>query len=190
MSTYICRILSVMFLGIALSACGQASPEKQTPAYVPKEPVAEESASKKSVVTFYLVSELEKPGARSFGCGEYLIKITKPVSGNRTVARALKALFEADPASYGSDLSTATAIHDGYFILESVVPEIAGAGTTTVSLRRREGVGLTGVCDTPRFKEQITETVRAQAGTSPFIIKLNGSEREWRCLGDESGLCI
>ena len=46
---------------------------------------------------------------------------------------------------------------------------------------------LGGICDTPRLKAQIEETIRLY--TDDFEIWLNGSAREYQCLGDESGLC-
>lgn len=44
-----------------------------------------------------------------------------------------------------------------------------------------------GACDTPRIKAQIEQTVLHY---HPAVrVLLNGSEAEWRCLGDESGTC-
>lgn len=143
-----------------------------------------------SEVTIFLVSQTEKPDAfKKFGCDEYLIPVKVTIEGEATVAKALNALFTADPAQYGADLITSGAIKDQFFVLDSVDPEKVGTGTNIVSLKRREGKAVAGVCDIPRVKEQIKETIRATVVDNPFIINFNGSPRGWDCFGDESGAC-
>jgi hypothetical protein len=44
-----------------------------------------------------------------------------------------------------------------------------------------------GACDDPRIKAQIEETVKLYV--TDYQIRLNGEEKQWRCLFDASGLC-
>jgi hypothetical protein len=57
-------------------------------------------------------------------------------------------------------------------------------GTLVIDLKGNLAVG--GTCAVPRMKSQIEKTA-AQFGR--FVIRVNGSEAQWRCLGDESGKC-
>lgn len=163
----------IVLVSAALAACGITSGGDET-------------------VTFYLVSPTEAAGVKKIGCDEYLVPDKTYVSGKATVAKALNALFSADPAPLagGGGLMTAAAIKDKYFLIDEVFPDPPeGTSTVIVSLKRNPGVGLTGACDVPRAKEQIKETVRAAVGTNSFVIRLDGSTNNWDCLGDESGRC-
>lgn len=49
-----------------------------------------------------------------------------------------------------------------------------------------------GVCYDPRATEPLRETIAAYAasiGNPPVQIFLDGSEKNWRCFNDASGLC-
>lgn len=146
-------------------------------------------------VTLYMVSQKEQPGSlKKIGCEEYLIPVKEEVFGNVSddalVTKSLELLFQADSAKYGEGLLTATAITDQYLALESVEKRTMGSmDGFLVSLKRNEGKGLAGVCDVPRLKEQILETVRAAAGSNPFSIRIDGDVKKWECLSDESGMC-
>jgi len=102
----------------------------------------------------------------------------------------LRALFEADLAQYPG-LFTATALKDKYIVIDKMIEPEDPASTAPlrVYLKTMPEGGIAGVCDVPRIKEQVTETVRTYADKRPFEIYLNNTTREWECLGDESGLC-
>ena len=46
-----------------------------------------------------------------------------------------------------------------------------------------------GICDTPRFKAQIEETLKLYLMKQKFEIRLNSDAKAYRCLGDLSGRC-
>lgn len=104
---------------------------------------------------------------------------------------ALKTLLSTkDPSSFGAGLSTASALQDGYFGFDSVVTQsVNGQDIHIVNFTHTPKVGLTGACDAPFVKGQITETVRANLGNQSFVIHLDGSASDWDCLGNESGSC-
>ena len=146
-------------------------------------------------ISFYLVSPTPRTGLQKIGCDEYLIPVTKPVS-NPTLQETIKVLLAADPVQYvqyGSGLITASAFKDGYFEVDDTIEPVAPSNSDPyrVYLKTVPGKGLTGACDTPRFKAQLTETIRtyAEKKNAPFSIALDGSNKKWECLGDESGRC-
>ena len=146
-----------------------------------------------TTATIYLLSEKPHEGAQKIGCEEYLMPVTTTVSGSEVLKASLTALLQAKPADYGADLTTASAFKDGVFEVDDVSdPEQpTNSDQIHVYLKRVVGKGLAGVCDTPRVKNQITETVRAYAVQkhAPFTIALDGTMKNWECLGDESGRC-
>lgn len=143
--------------------------------------------------TLYFLSEQARPDAKKIGCEEYLVPIKKNFSGKIMVDEIVKTLLNEDPKKYGDDLTTATAFIEKYIQYESSIdPEKPTASDPIrVRLITASQGGIAGVCDVPRIKEQMTETVRAYASQKggPFQITLNGSVRNWECLGDESGNC-
>ncbi|MEK7171349.1 MAG: hypothetical protein AAB739_00425 [Patescibacteria group bacterium] len=137
-------------------------------------------------MVFYLISTKPVEGAKKIGCEEYLVPVKKSVFGKVTIESALNALFEAEL----KNLTTATAIKDKYLMLESVEMRKFGDNDGyLVSFKKNPDVGLAGVCDAPRLKEQITETVRSATGSKPFLIRVDGEPKNWECIGDESGKC-
>jgi hypothetical protein len=110
------------------------------------------------------------------GCGDFLIESKIPV-----VAPRLSSVLSA--------LSTYTApvgLHNPIFDKQIFFVGLRRIGRHyTVSF---EGTPLLGgICDTPRLKAQIEETIRLY--TDDFEIRLNGSVQAYECMGDESGLC-
>lgn len=169
-------LIGVLIFGL-LAGCGQ-------PAGTP--------ATQKS---FYLLSATkpETADTRKIGCEEYLVPITKGLSKKSTLEEVVKKLLEADPKEYGDNLLTATAFTDKYIKLDSVNDPEKPTATDPVRVRLVTATtgGIAGVCDVPRIKEQITETVRkyAESKSGPYQITLNGNIKNWECLGNESGFC-
>ncbi|GEM_PF-5141177 len=144
-------------------------------------------------VTFYLISQSKQPGSRQIGCGEFLTPVQKDIETPQTASSVLETLLSANPSDFGSDFSTASALKDQYIMLERTTEpkDMSDATPIGVYLKTDPQKGLTGVCDTPRIKEQITQTL-AEYSTEKqqsFTIFLNGSTTAWQCLGDESGRC-
>ncbi len=143
-------------------------------------------------VSLYFISAQPKDGMQKIGCEEYLIPVEKSLK-KTTLEETIKTLLTADPAQYGQGLSTASAFTDGYLEVDSTSePESpTNSDPYRLYLKTVAGKGLSGACDTPRLKAQITETVGAYARRkqAPFQIVLNGLLKNWECLGDESGRC-
>lgn len=143
-----------------------------------------------SEITVYLVSQKERPDAlKKFGCDEYLVPVKITTMGEVTVEKALNALLDiSDPKKYGEDFETATGFKDRFLLLAGVEErEVSITSPIVVSFLKNESVGIAGVCDTPRIQEQVRETIRAAAGNRPFVMRLNGSVKDWEGLGDLKG---
>ncbi len=144
-------------------------------------------------VTFYLISQNKHPGSRQIGCNDFLVPVQKKIEISKTASSVLETLLSANPADFGSDFSTASAIKDQYITLERTTEPKDASDATPIGiyLKTNPEKGLTGVCDTPRIKEQITQTLGEYSTEKQqsFNIFLNGSSTAWKCLGDESGQC-
>lgn len=144
-------------------------------------------------VTFYLISQSKQPGSRQIGCGEFLTPVHKQIETAKTTKTVLETLFAANPADFGNDFSTASALKDQYISFDRTTEPKDASDTTPIGvyLKTDPQKGLTGVCDTPRIKEQITQTLGEYSTEKQqsFTIFLNGSTTAWQCLGDESGKC-
>lgn len=146
-----------------------------------------------STATFYLIAQNKHDGSRQIGCGEFLTPVQKKIETSKTATSVVETLLSANPADFGSDFSTASAIQDQYITLEKTTEpkDVNDSTPIGIYLKTNPPKGLTGACDTPRIKEQITQTL-AEYSTEKlqsFTIFLNGSTTAWQCFGDESGLC-
>jgi hypothetical protein len=144
-------------------------------------------------VTFYLISQNKQTGSRPIGCNEFLIPIQKQIDTDKTASIVLETLFNADPLDFGADFTTASALKDHFITLEKTTEPVDENDATPIGiyLKTNPEKGLTGVCDAPRIKEQITSTIGEYSTEKQqsFTIFLNGSSTAWKCLGDESGQC-
>lgn len=151
--------------------------------------------ARSSEVTFFLVAPKAAGSVKKFGCEDFLVTVKQKVEGDYTAKSALTTLFATDvPSDYGPGFFTASAIKDHAVQLEDVFePEdpAESGGEIRVYLKMNPLVGLTGVCDTPRVKEQVETTVGVYAEQKklPYFILLDNSLEKWKCLGDESGNC-
>jgi hypothetical protein len=122
-------------------------------------------------------------GAEIVGCNDYLVPVAVEIAGGSPEARAaaainkLLSLTEKDLSTFGYQSAFTPAM------LKVSVTRGAD-GTLVIDLKGNLAVG--GTCAVPRMKSQIEKTA-AQFGR--FVIRVNGSEAQWRCLGDESGKC-
>lgn len=167
---------------LLLSACTQ--PETAAPVVSNPAPVIQNPPK------MVLVTDSQAASFKEIGCSDKLTLVS--LKGDTLdLKTALTTLLSTKDASvYGAGLSTASALSDGYFSFASAQKSlIKNVETYVVELKSNPSVGLTGACDTPRFKNQIIETVKANAAGTPFVIKLDTSEKKWNCLGDESGEC-
>jgi hypothetical protein len=131
---------------------------------------APESTEEK--VAYFLLANENDTLAQPFdGCGvEYLARFDSITSGG--LQDSLQELFSIkDPelsALANSDIEV--AISNSTINLQG---ELISAGT----------------CDDPRIRNQIIKTIEIYYPEQEYTILLNGSESEWRCWNDQSGLC-
>lgn len=140
-------------------------------------------APRRASVMLVVYAGEEVPGGRDpaefkkVGCEDLLVPYEIDVSSSR-LKSVLHALSEFEPPDgyYNPLHEKGIAVTDA---------EERGHSRVIVELSGEPQFG--GVCDTPRFMEQIRETVKL---TNPdFEIRLNGSEAAFRCLADMSGEC-
>jgi hypothetical protein len=124
------------------------------------------------MVAYYLLADESTENAEPFdGCGvEYLVRYDSITEGG--LKYALQELFSIkDPelsALAGSEIEV--AVSNGTVNLQGT---LISAGT----------------CDDPRIKNQILRTIELYLPEDEYTVLLNGSESEWRCWNDMSGLC-
>ena len=146
---------------------------------VPNEP----DAARRATVMLVVYAGDEIPGGRDpaefkkVGCEDLLVPYEIDVPSKR-LKSVLNALSEfKPPEGYQNPLQEKGIM----------VADAAERGHSTVIVELAGEPQFGGVCDTPRFMEQIRETVKL---TNPdFEIRLNGSEAAFRCLADMSGEC-
>ncbi len=114
---------------------------------------------------------------KKVGCEDLLVPYEIDVSSRRlkSVLHALSSFVP--PEGYHNPLQEKGMIID----------DVQDRGHSTVIVDFQGEPAFGGVCDTPRFMEQIRETVRLYH--PDFEIRLNGVEAKFRCLSDMSGEC-
>lgn len=111
------------------------------------------------------------------GCEDILVPYEIPVVSKR-LKSVLSALSEFEPPR---------GLNNPFREKELSVVDVQGRGhkSTIISFAGEPQLG--GFCDTPRLKGQIESTVSLYE--EDFVIRLNGSEEEYECLGDVRGGC-
>lgn len=164
------RAFLLVFFAVACAG-HHTPPEPPVPPEPPTPPVSTRSA------TIYLVSPEESaPGGAPMGCGESMVPVEISVSGDSArdqLQSVVDGLLSAE------DRDGLTNALRGVF--SASVQESDGALIVNLSGQP----SFAGVCAVPRVKAPI------EAAVAPYAAKLqlNGSEKDWRCLGDESGAC-
>ena len=118
------------------------------------------------------------------GCSDRVVMVpmSRVSDSGEVVIDALNTLFGLrDPSPEG--FYSSLAFSDVKVLNRS----IATSDGVNVTIRLEGKLVSSGVCDDPRIKAQIEETIRHFYPN--FKIVLNGSESAWRCFGDQSGLC-
>lgn len=158
-----------LLLSCLLAACSahRTPPEPPTP---PTPPAA------MSVATIYLVSAEGAPGSTPMGCGESMTPVSLEISSGTAREEAQGALNALLNAEDREGLSNPAR---GVFTAQIEEQD----GGLVVALSGEPSFG--GVCAVPRLKAPIEATLAPYSAK----IQLNGSEADWRCLGDESGEC-
>lgn len=122
-------------------------------------------------VMIFLVA-LEDGGKNGIavGCGDSLIAVNRPVNPtDRPIQVALQELFAVKEQILGQS-GLYNALWQSHLQVLSVA--VNGNGVATVSIIGQVQMG--GVCDTPRFKGQIVQTVLAAPGVKGAAVFING----------------
>ncbi|MEA3249482.1 MAG: hypothetical protein U9Q03_03930 [Patescibacteria group bacterium] len=127
-------------------------------------------------------SGVERLQTATFGCLDRIgyVRVSREAATNDVLKDALMTLFSVRDA-------TVNAMYNSLWQSTLMVDQVQGVGADTVEVYISGEALTSGVCDDPRFKEQIEATVRQYWPN--YTIFLNGTEKEWECFGDQSGLC-
>lgn len=184
MSKYIFTIIISILL---LTGCTQSDPSGGISDVEESHKILEESRKtvETTVVTFYLLGNFGMVDM-SGDISRYLEPVEVEVDGDVSddegkIIYALAAMFDIEDMEYGesglSNLLYASDLSVGSVTNENGVIEVDIAGDL---------VGIGSVADA-FVPLQITETIEHY--TDDYLITLNGSEADWRCALDASGLC-
>ncbi len=126
------------------------------------------------------------PGATvvpgTFGCNDRIayVKTHRDKQTDSVVSDALATLFASKDANV---LEAYNALWQSELAVEKI--QSTDGTTTEVWIKGKTASG--GVCDDPRIKAQLEHTIKRFR--PKFKIFLNGTEANYRCLGDMSGEC-
>jgi hypothetical protein len=181
--------LALMFVG---AGCAKLADEAVLPVSVPVEQMAKSAEEIEAIqakkneegdmVADDLTVALIELGdgsisADSIGCGD---KIHREAQTDSVLADALTTLFSVRDSNYEEKYN---ALWQSKLAVEKI--QSRDGVTTEVWLKGQTQSG--GVCDDPRIKAQIEGTIKRLK--PKYQVYLNGSEANYRCLGDMSGEC-
>lgn len=172
------RIVLIGFLVIALALTACKRGDTGT---------ADSGESESQQIQIYLVAlEGTEAEGKSIGCGDTLVSVERMIETTdgtlpESIKGALTELFDVT----GRDLSTLglySALNGQDVQVDSVRIENKRA---IVNIIGQPALG--GVCDAPRFYEQIEATVAQFAPLEGYTILLNGTEAGYKEIGDMKG---
>lgn len=143
-------------------------------------------------ITYYLMSFTELPGSKPFGCGEFLVPVKKKIK-NPNLKKVLSEFIKAQNTASlrGPDAESGKPFGFPFFLVEKIQEpkKPTSANPINVYLKQNPKIPFAGMCDDPRATDPLKETISDYAGSRPVKIFFKGSEKEWRCFGNMSGLC-
>ena len=144
-------------------------------------------ADEGSVVVFLTAEKADYKGSDAymeFGCGSVLVPVKRALTKTQSdLAHAIVELIIIKQNAYAEvGLRNAVAPSAPTIKLTNIKYE----GTKRIIEFEGQFVS-SGVCEDPRIKAQIEETIKLYAPS--YEIRLNGSAKDWRCLFDASGSC-
>ncbi len=136
-----------------------------------------------------LVDPIGDTAFGTFGCGDKIVMVSRPKKSRLTKVSLTTTLVELlsikDREYQEGDKTLMNALAESQATVNSVTI-LNGAATI-----RLEGYfTFAGTCDVPRVKEQIIQTITNFPEVKSYTILLNGSAKEWECVGDQSGNCM
>lgn len=157
------RLVPVLFL-VACAGGAEIKPTEVT------EPAT------RTVTLHFMAAEEAVEGSTEVGCGESMVPVEVTIASGSareelqaTVEQLLAAEDREGLSNAARGVFTASVREEG----DALVLDLQGKPE------------FAGICGVPRLKAPLEATVRPFGAT----ITLNGSEADWRCLGDESGTC-
>lgn len=140
-----------------------------------------------SVVVFLTAEKADYEGKDAymeFGCESLLVPVKRELTKTQSdLAEALVQLITIKQNAY-ADQGLRNAIAPSAPTIK--LANIHYDGKTRV-ISFEGSFTSSGACEDPRIKAQIEETVKLYSDN--YRIELNGSEKNWRCLFDQSGQC-
>ena len=158
----------------ALAVNPAASPAVTAPTAPPLPPPPTAASVEKSRVKIFLVAPNDsgKSGPK-IGCNDSLVAVERDIKPTQAVlTAALNELFAIKTQSYGQS-GLITALYQSNLQLKSA--QVVN-GRMIVHLMGNYKLG--GMCDTPRFKEQLSATVRQFPTTTNAAIFINDAPLE------------
>jgi hypothetical protein len=117
-----------------------------------------------------------------FGCNDRsaYVKVARESDSGDVLRDALQSLLAIRDTNY-------EGLYNSLATSSLTVDKIQSRDGVTTEVWLKGEVGGGGACDAPRIKEQLEATIRRLK--PDFKIFLNGSEKNYACIGDQSGTC-
>ncbi len=160
--------LSLLMVSITLFGCQSPAPVENTEK---QQPVENNQEALNPEMHIALVA-LEDNGQAGdlLGCGDSLVFEDQPLGvGQDALTESLNFLLAINTQNYGTYYNS---LGNSQLVVDSIVES-----GTNVTVNLSGTISLGGVCDNPRFEEQITRTVEENTTLTPQIF-LNGQTLE------------
>jgi len=143
-----------------------------------------QAAEKNTEISFFLVSP--NIDDMSGDISRYLMPVELNLdldldSAEKKIKHALDFLFSIKDHKYGPD-----KLQNNLHFSSLILKKIQQTGKTIIIDLEGKIIGIGSMTDV-FTKKQITKTIEQY--TDSYIVRLNGSESEWRCSLDKSGMC-
>jgi len=122
------------------------------------------------------------PGEGFIGCGDQIVftSVHRASASGNTVKDALATLLSIKEATY-------SGVYNALWQSTLTVEDVRSMDGVTTDVLLKGRYVSSGSCDLPRIKAQVERTIGRFR--TKYRVILNGSEKDWRCMGDESGNC-
>ncbi|MFA6603496.1 MAG: hypothetical protein WCT10_01485 [Patescibacteria group bacterium] len=165
----------------ALNLAKQLTAQEQARANAEADSIANEMTVAMVITENAAVPPGIEPGA-TFGCSDRsaYTKVARESDSGDVLRDALQSLFAVRDTNYDG-------LYNSLASSSLAVDKIQSRDGVTTEVWLKGQIVSSGTCDDPRIKEQIEATVRRLK--PDFKIFLNGSEKNYRCIGNQSGDC-
>lgn len=171
------------------STTATSTPTSAPTTFIPPKPESSKDLTTYRVAMVDPIGDYTMTG--TFGCGDKVVIVDLPPTEKPTILgisllKTLNGLFAVKESEFqyqGKALLNSLA---GSNVKVNDVEILNGAAKVEIN----GTIISAGTCDDPRIKEQIIQTIMNYPKVTSYTILLNGSTKEWECLGDQSGNCI